>query len=492
MTMLFALCLAGAETPEAPDATEAVEEARPEGPDRSAPPPVLEPEPLDLDEPRRSTLSNGVELLHVRIPRLRSVLLRLDFWRGPHGLGVDPDAAQMLDTSWGVASARWSPSELEKLTVLHDISLDTTVDEHRSTVQVEVPTEHLEVGLDLLADVALHPVFPRRELRIAKDELERFFLMEAPHSPDAVAQLLSEYAFFPADHPYGRRFDLAAFLAQNGKTVRSAHRTLIGARPVSLLVVGAPDDEQLRPLLEQRFGSLPPSSGEREPPLPFPPLENGRVLAVAMPGSDQVAIRMERPAPSYADPATLAVDAASWTLVGHFLARLNANLREEKGWTYGVRGGYEPRATFGRFRVGVDVPGEHFAAAVREIESELDRLLEEGPTDEELRSWWRAAVKTFNDTRGSTATAERFYGSLLERDESVRARRERLEAMRRLTPDQVREAARAWLDPSRPTIWIAVGPRDALQAGFDALGWEPEWVEPRDAVLGLLPGDPRP
>jgi predicted Zn-dependent peptidase len=472
-----------AETP--PEATDL--DAAPTGPDRSGSPPVADPAPLELEDLTRHQLPSGLEVWHVRIPRVRNVAVEMTWWRGAHELTDHDDAAiTLMSELWGVASEKYDAAALSELETLNDMAVYGTVLDHHARVTLDVPLENLDAGLDLMGDLALRPVFPKREVRIAQDETERWLTSIAPRSLGTVADRARDHAWFPADHPYGERFDLERYLDVKHKELPAIHAAVTAGRPVTLLVVGDIAFEDIAGPLEAQFGDVVPADDKRAEPVAFTPPAANRVLAIDMPESEQVGIRMRIAAPSVEDPARIPVSTSIWALGGHFLARFNKNLREDKGWTYGVRSGYSAEPTYGTFSVKVDVPADKLAPAVTELERELASVVDDGITSEELDAGWRGAVKRFNDTRGTTDNALAFYRARLFHERSVGEQVRDLEARRAVTPEDARAVASEWLGADSPRLWVFAGPRAEIEAGLAALGWDAEWITPDDAVHGRL------
>lgn len=459
------------------------------GPDRSGVPAVREPAPLDLSEPEEHALSNGLPVRYVQVPRLRDVSVRLTWWRGANELvqsGLDPYALELMSDLWGVASEQYDPAALSELEDVNDLVVYAGVYDHSTAVSLEVPKEKLGLGLDLMADVALHPTFPKREVQLSQEETERWYTADAVKSPGNVAAALSSFAWFPADHPYGRRPDVDATTSVKHKDLPALHQAAIAAGPASLVVVGDLPWSDIGPELESRFGAIP-VGGERAEHLELPALQATQVYAVDMPASEQASIHLRLTAPARDDEDAVALRASTWALGGHFLSRFNENLREDKGWTYGVRTVNQANPSYGYFRVKVDVPADKLAPAVTELERELAEVVGEGVTEDELKAWWRGEVKGFNDTRGTLRSASGFYGSLDAHQESVADRVGRLSAVEAVDRETARAAAERWFADDAPRSWVVVGPRSVLESGFSELGWEPVWLEASDAVLGRLP-----
>lgn len=488
MSLFLLATLVHAQDTTAPDEESVVDDPiveEPTGPDRSGSPPVADPVPLSLDDLQKHTLDSGLEVWHVRIPRVRDVAVTMRWWQGSHELiGHSPEAVRLMGELWGIASEKYDATALSQLEDLNDMSVYGSVDDHLVTVRLDVPLENLETGLDLMADVALHPVFTKREVKLRQEETHRWLTADGPKSLGAVASAAQGHAWIPPDHPYGRRLDLDAYMDVHHKDLPAVHQALIVGRPLTLLVVGDLSFDAIKPSLEKRFGDLIPADDKRAKPLTIEAPAATRVIAIDMPDSDQVGIRLRMALPAILDPERLTVGTTTWALGGHFLARFNKNLREDKGWTYGVRSGYTAGRTYGMFNVKVDVPADTFAPAVTELERELEIVGRDGITSAELDAGWRGSVKSFNDTRGTTGSAAGFYSGRLFYEQSVADRVAELAQQRAVTPEAAKTAAKKWLGADAPRLWIVAGPRAAIEAGLETLGWEANWVSAEDALLG--------
>jgi zinc protease len=463
-----------------------VSETMLEGPDRSGPPAVVPPEPLALDDLTRHSLGDGLDVWLVNVPRLRKAEIEVVWWKGRTDLseGYEP-AHSAMASIWDTATEAYDGDALSELTDVLDVDLWAYLGDHRAGAGVQVPLEDLDKGLDILAEVALRPAFPKRELKLDQEQTERYYTVIGPASPSRVTSSAMSYGWNPADHPYGYRPDPEAYSALKRKDLVAVHEQLLQQGPVSIVVVGDVTWEDMEPRLKKRFGALG-AAGERSETLDAPTPSETRVLLIPMDDAEQVSLMMKVAAPDRLDETFAPMSAVSYALGGHFLARLNKNLREEKGWTYGAGAWYSAGEKRGSFNVSVDVPGDKAAAAVREIESELETIASEGVTQEELDAWWRAEVMEFNTVRGTLDDATRFYGALLVEEVEVADRRARLDAFESVSIEDTTAIAADVLGPDAPRMWVMTGPEAALKAAVDDLGWEAETITPRQAIVGDL------
>ena len=485
-SVLFSVAFAAPDEapPEAPDADSAAE--APAGPDRSGPPEVLPPIPLDLDDLTQHSLGEGLDVWLVNVPRLRKAEIEVIWWKGRTDLsqGYDPAEAAMASI-WRTATEKYDGDALSELTDVLDVDLWAYLGDHRAGAGVQVPLEDLDQGLDILADVALHPTFPKRELKLDQEQTERYYTVIGPASPSRVTNAAMSYAWNPADHPYGYRPDPEAYGALKQSDLVAVHERLVQQGPVSIVVVGDITWEDLEPRLKSRFGELG-ASGERSEVLDAPTPTESRAILIPMEDTEQVSISMRLAAPGRLDDRYATMSAVGYALGGHFLARINKNLREEKGWTYGAGAYYSAGKKRGSFNVSVDIPGDKVAGAVREIEKEFANVVSGGVTQDELDAWWRGEVMSFNTVRGTLDDATRFYSALLVEEVEVKDRRARLDAFEAVSIEDTQTVAGEILGEDAPRIWVFTGPEEAIQAAADDLGLDSEIVPPRKAILGDL------
>ena len=455
-------------------------------PDRSHPPEVVPPQVLELAEPEVHRLSDAVEVLHVHVPGVRkyavSILPRRGMVELQRGRTFEEAMGWLLDTG----TEQHDAAALSELEDLHEVDVWSTLRSHYGLLGVEGPREELDLGLELLGELVRGPTFPKADLRRFVEDQELYYLVRGRSRPRNVATALVAYGWYAPGNPYGERPDLSLYDQVDPKALLGAYWAWIDAAPITVLSVG-----------DMAYGDVAPAlasmlAGRGAAGAPAEELEAGtppgsRVLAAAMPGQEQVSIHLRTAAPSRSDEDLVAAWVGAYVLGGHFLSRLNANLREEKGWTYGARASYTRTAHDGILDVSVDVAMENVAGAVREIEGELQRLADEGVTAEEIHLARSRLVADWNETRVTAADTHEQYLGAIESGESMAARRGRYLALAEVTPEQVQEVARRYWGADGVRLWALVGEGEGLRGQLDELGWEAQWVEPSAAILGKVP-----
>lgn len=466
-----------------PVAALAPEAGAPSGPDRSQPPPVLPPVPMELDEPTEVSLGQGARLLHVRVPGVRRVQVIVSLHQGTQELGAERLAeARLLGHRWSLSSSRYSPTELELALDRQDAWIDGWADVHDTGLRLEVARENLDPGVELLRAVLAEPAFDKRELRRDQRQTRLWLTQEAPRDPGAVVARALHFGWMSPEHPRGRRPDLGRYLAQDPEDLAALAADLKARAAVTVLVVGDVAQSQAEQVARRLVAGLG-GQAVAEDSLPQPPPEATRVLAVDHPGS-QARLRVRWAAPHRDHPDMLAVSAAAFALGGPFGSRLNTELREVRGWTYGVDASYALYPAMGSWTVGVDVPAEHVAGTLDAIDAEVARVVREGVSAAELRAGWKDEVSWWNRRKQTAASAGGFYQARMDLGETVARARARVDGLEALAPEAVREAAARWLGEEAPRLIVVVGPRALVEpqlAGLDV-----EWISAEQAVLGDL------
>ena len=183
------------------------------------------------------------------------------------------------------------------------------------------------MGIDLLESVLLEPSFPGREVKLRRQEVLRFYETSGPASPGSVANNALSYSWFDPNGPYGMRPNLDEVASVRPGALKKRHAQLLDSAPAEFLMIGDLSLEEaiamLNPLAEQLVGS-----GQQAPlPVAKAP-EKKRIVAVDMADTKQAQIRFRMPGPLLEDAERPHVELANWALGGHFMSRLNRNIRE--------------------------------------------------------------------------------------------------------------------------------------------------------------------
>lgn len=318
--------------------------------------------------------------------------------------------------------------------------------------------EALAPSLDLLTEVLLQPRFDKADFaRVKQQTLDQLAADRA--EPRTVATRTFSRELFGADHPLGTApvGDEATVKGLTLADAQAFYKTWWHAGNARLVVVGDVTQAELQALLEPRLGRW--ARGKATRPAPVAPAERAQteLLFVEQPGAVQSVIVVGRVAMGRTDPEFWPAYLAGTLVGGMFGSRLNMNLREEHGWSYGAYGGFSEDRGLGVFSARASVQADKTAPAVTEILKELEAA-RRPPTAEELqltRDYLARSLPGNFETNASTAASFAASFTLGLGPDAWRRYTTEL-----LAPDAaaVGAAATRWLDPAKMLI-VVVGPR---------------------------------
>lgn len=486
MITLLTLSLALAQDPAPADAetTEETAAEAPAGPDRSAPPEVVASSPLELSDPEVHKLHDGVTVHFVPLDNVRKVQISVNAWRGSMDVGGDMSwSGRAVGELMDMATTSRDAEAIELLGAMHDLSVwSTGTGAHQQGLYLEVPLADLAIGLDLLGDVLRNPAYPGKELKRYRKESSFYWTAVAPTDLGTLASSARGAAWYPADHPFGKRRDLAELADVKPAVLAERSAQLWQESPIDILVVGDLTWSDVEEPLTAMFEGLG-SPGERNYVPTFDGAKASSIVAVDLPG-EQAAVRLRMAGPRFDHADKLAAELVDYALGGHFLSRLNKNLREDKGFTYGSRSYLYAGRSAGVWDISVDVKAENVTAAMTEIENELAALVASGVEPGEIGSAVRETVQSWNRTRLTAETADRLYERLLDEELTAAEARAQLLSTAEISVEETQRVASEWLGTDAPRLWVIVGDRSALEAPLAEVGLPVKWISPEDAVFG--------
>jgi zinc protease len=348
-------------------------------------------------------------------------------------------------------------------------------------------TDTLEPALDLLADVALNPAFRPADLERVRG-LALTAIRQRQANPGALASDEVLRLLYGPKHPWGqptggtvesvrsiRREDLVRF-----------HDTYFRPNNALLSVSGDVEPDRIVGLLAHRFGAWRPRALPPSHLPPFPKEGARTVVVVDQPETTQSQIAVASRTISAIHPEALALSTANVALGGLFTSRLNMQLREVRGWSYGVASGVGFNKKTGTVQVRGSVKAQHTVDSVRDVEEVVQRFATGDITDAELTLAKEGIVRQLpsaletNDAVASSFVTLTQLGRPLDWYATLP---DRLAALSR---EEVARAAREHLDPAHWPV-VVVGPRSDLE-GLSALKLGPVV----DRTAEATGGSPRP
>jgi zinc protease len=417
----------------------------------SARPEVVPPQPWAFPEPERHTLDNGISLLTYDIPGQYVISVRtvlpLPLTVEPRQLeGIATITARLLDEG----TARHTSEEFAELLERKGIALGAGMTDSGLSVDLDVPQRRLGEALDLLQQALGEPVFPEPEVqrhvktRLAEIEQERAM---APHR--AAREFIA--TFFDSDdrasRPSAGTHETISALTR--EAIVDFHRRRIGPQGMTVVVAGDLSGVDVAALAGETLGQWRTEQQEVAEPSTAPPARAAdatRIVLVDRPGSVQSELSVGCAGPDRrVEGGWAAYPVLAFVVGGSPNARVDAVLREEKGFTYGIRSGFRPRRRGGLFLTNGSVRADSTVESVKLLLGILDGA-REGFSDNEVRSGVDFISKT---APGRFATADAVAdeaASLALEGLTTQFTTDNLLAMQSLDSDALVEAYARWVD----------------------------------------------
>jgi len=419
--------------------------------------------PLQLATPVSETLPNGLTLILNERRGLPIVAANLVLRTGSDANPLDKPGlanftAAMLDEGTATRNALQIADEVAQLGASLGIgsSMDAT------TLSVRSLSKNFASAVDLLADVTLHPSFPAEE--IERQRASRLAaLVQQRDNPNQVAAQVTASALYGPKHPYGyseigteaalkslSRAEMEAFWKQNFVPNNAA-----------LVVAGDISMTELKALAEKAFGGWQKGT-PAQPALGAPATTSARVVIVDKPGSPQTQLRVASIGAPRSSPDFRPMQVMNLALGGLFSSRINMNLREEHGYTYGASSQFSFRRAAGPFQIASGVRTDVTAAAVDEIFKEVRGMIDKPVSSEELKKAKDSLANSLPGAFESSANAVNNFSNVFIYNLGLDYYTRYAEQVNAVTTDQALAVSKKYLVPANMVV-IAVGDRAKIE-----------------------------
>ena len=445
-----------------------------QAPDRTAAP---KPGPLPALKPpaiQKRALSNGLPVWIVELHKVPVVQVSLVVKAGSATdargkFGAASLTAEMLDEGAGTRGALEIADAVDYL----GAALSTGSSFDASTVGLHVPAARLGDALPVMADVALRPTFPDKELQRVREELLAS-LVQAEDDPETLIQVAFPRLVYGPAHRYGT-LDIGTAAALKGFTVEDLRQFYaahyLPSRSV-LIVAGDVTPDRVIPLLESAFGGWKgPEAGTSGALSEAPQLKTRQVYLIDKPGAAQSQIRLGWIGVPRSTPDFFALRVLNTVLGGAFTSRLNTNLREKHGYAYGASSTFDMRAAAGPFYAAAGVQTDKTSEALREFFNELTAIRTLVPADEleKAKNYLALLLPRNFETSSSLASSlsQMFIYSLP--DDYFATYTDRIRAV---TSADVQRVAQKYIQPDRFAV-VVIGDRKIIEPSIRALNRGP-------------------
>lgn len=355
--------------------------------DRKQIPNPTAPRPFHFPDFDRFFLDNGLEVLVVNRNHLPLVgvnlCIRSSALHDEKGL---EGTANLLSELLPEGTATKNSEQIADL--FEYIAANFSVHADWSGIHMDLNTvsKHLPTAMELFAEILFEPSFPEKELERLRTELltERMRVIDNPAKLNAEHFIHRIYG----EHRYGTTVDGSRESLQqiSRDAIKRFYQTHFVPRNAALIFAGDIVTSAAAKLAQQFFGNwqdapLPPQFEHQ-----FKEPEQTSVTLIDKPGAAQCELRMGHLGLERSNPDYYAVTLMNEILGGYFLSRINMNLREQNGFTYGAGSAFNYRSGLGPFHVSSAIQSEHITAAISEVLAEIEIMRSELVSKEELNN----------------------------------------------------------------------------------------------------------
>ncbi len=442
--------------------------------DRSQVPAVGEPEALELPGIQDYTLDNGMRVVLVERSALPLVSLELQFRGGgaahpARQAGLASLVADMVDEGTATRSAL----DIADAVDLLGASLASSAGHDASQLRLSVLRSRFPEALSMLADVVMNPSFPDADLeRVRRERLAR--VVQRSDVPAALAEDAFAEVLYGTDHPYGASLlgTKESLEALTRDDVAAFHRARYAPGQATLVVAGDVERAELDSLLAGAFAGWTGRGVDPAPLAGSAPREGRAIYVVDKPGAAQSEVRVGHVAVARDTEAYYPLTVLNTVLGGSFTSRLNAKLREEKGYTYGAGSFFDMRRAPGPFEAMAAVATEVTDSAVVDFVREIERMSAETVPADELDRARNYLALRLPQRFESLDDVVRRLAELVTYDVPLDFWAGYVAGVDAVDEAAVMGAAQRILDTGRMAVVIA-GDRSAIEGPLKALGLGP-------------------
>ncbi|CAN5670648.1 pitrilysin family protein [soil metagenome] len=411
----------------------------------------------------KSKLSNGLEVWLVKQNELPIVSMNMVFKTGSTAdpkdrSGLNDMTSGLLDEGTRNRSAVEIANEVQSI----GAQLFTTASDDNSTVRIITLTKNFDKALDIFADVIQNAEFPETEVETYRKRV-LVSLLQRQDNPNAIANLVYNKILYGENHPYGVTLSEKSAKAITRDDLKKYHAGIYRPNNAVLIVVGDAEMKTLKPKLEANFKDWKTGDVSQVtlPDVPMP--EKALIYVVDKPGAAQSIINIGQIGVSRESPDYFPLVVMNSLLGGQFTSRINMNLREDKGYTYGARSGFAFRRGAGPFTASAPVQTAVTTESVIEFLKEIKGVRGEMPvTQQELEYNKESLIRGFPRGFETVDQIASQLGNVVTYDLPDTYFNDYITRIKAVALDDVNRVANKYLTPDKMAILI-VGDRKVIE-----------------------------
>ncbi|KLD63708.1 M16 family metallopeptidase [Dyella japonica] len=432
-------------------------------------PPYGPERPLPVPQITQRTLPNGLTVWVIPRNGLPKVNVQLAVLGGTsYDDAKHPAQAELMAALFNEGTDTLSSKQIAEK--LQAIGGDYGANAGRDSIGVSASAlaSHSDELLELVADTALHPSFPAKEVTLEKtNALQTLKVNQA--DPDWQSMRAFNHAVY-GDHPYARdELTEASIQAVTPESLHQLHDQRMRPERALLVIVGKVDAGQVLKTVEQQFGSWKATGPAPANVTQVPTNTPAQKLLVARAGAVQTNIRFGQPTAPLRDPDFIPLTVANTVLGGGFSSRITQDIREDKGYSYSPYSTLDVRRNGGNTLAVVDVRNEVTGATLGELSKLYQGMGTEPASPEELMRAKRLIAGIYllrNQIQSSLAnTLARYWVSGMPPSFMTTY----VTDTGKVTAEQVQAMGRKYFAPEKQSI-ILVGDPKAIDPQLKAIG----------------------
>ena len=420
-----------------------------------------------------STLDNGIDIIGALSTEVPTVTIRMSFDGGhllesPDKYGLASLTADMMNEGTAQYSAEEFEIELDKL----GSNISVTAGRDSTTINMRSLSRNLDATLDLLEERLFASVFTEEDLtRLRQQTIES--IEESKEEPSSIAANTYRQLIYGEDHPFAVSTlgEIETLENISLEDIQSFSRQSLVSQVLNVVVIG--DIEQDEILSKLDFLSTIPNETNEIVDLPSTPLITENTLyLIDKPQAPQSEIRI-----GYMGELTYDATGEyfqrylmNYTLGGAFSSRINLNLREDKGYTYGARSSFSASKYPGPFTASASVRADSTADSIVQFMNEITQFRDQGISVEELAFTKNAIGQSEALDYETPGQKSRLLRQIIEYNLERDFVTQQQQIINDLTLDRVNELAREHL-PVEEMILLVVGDKNLIEGSLIDLGY---------------------
>jgi zinc protease len=352
-------------------------------------------------------------------------------------------------------------------------NVNVAVDDESGSMSFTSTAGKFPATLEILADMLVNPSFPADALERLRGQ-RLIALQRANAQSRTIANRVYSRTLYGVSHPYGQEPGEASIKAITRDDVVAFHAKYFKPGRAIVTVVGDVDGPVVKPAIEKALAAWP--KGGEKPDFTYPALPAAHPMTIFLvdrPGSAQSTFAIGNPGPPRSTKDYAALQVLNMMLGGHIQSRLSANIREEKGYSYGVSSSFAYGQGPGPFRAGGDIVGAKTDAALVEFMKELRGIQGARPiTDDELAMTRDMLIQRLPGQFGSVGGINNAITTLALQGLPANFYQNYIREVSAVTKADVVRVAKQYIDLEHLSI-VIVGDQATIEAPLKATGIAP-------------------